>query len=47
MTMIEEKLEDIAIAGFSSVQISLMQPQKDYFGIVSVGSTFGGNFISL
>ncbi len=35
MSTIEENLEDIAIAGFSSVQISPMQPQKDYFGIAS------------
>jgi len=31
MSVIEEHLEDIAIAGFSAVQISPMQPQKDYF----------------
>ncbi|MFP4478371.1 MAG: alpha-amylase family glycosyl hydrolase [Candidatus Izemoplasmatales bacterium] len=40
MPTIEAHLEDIAIAGFSSVQISPMQPQKDYFGIGSWGSTW-------
>ncbi|XFA98711.1 alpha-amylase family glycosyl hydrolase [Candidatus Izemoplasma sp. B36] len=40
MTTIEEKLEDIAIAGFSSVQISPMQPQKDYYGVASWGSSW-------
>jgi len=33
MNTIEDHLEEIAIAGFSTVQISPMQPQKDYFGI--------------
>jgi alpha-amylase len=33
MNTVEENLEAIAIAGFSTVQISPMQPQKDYFGI--------------
>lgn len=32
MNTVEQHLEEIAIAGFSSVQISPMQPQKDYFG---------------
>lgn len=40
MSTVEANLEDIAIAGFSSVQISPMQPQKDYFGIASWGSTW-------
>lgn len=40
MTTIEEKLEEIAIAGFSSVQISPMQPQKDYYGVASWGSSW-------
>ncbi|MDA3931250.1 MAG: alpha-amylase family glycosyl hydrolase [Tenericutes bacterium] len=40
MSTIESHLEDIAIAGFSTVQISPMQPQKDYFGIASWGSTW-------
>lgn len=37
LSTIEEHLEDIAIAGFSTVQISPMQPQKDYFGETSWG----------
>lgn len=37
LATIEENLENIAIAGFSTVQISPMQPQKDYFGITSWG----------
>lgn len=37
LSVIEEHLEDIAIAGFSTVQISPMQPQKDYFGMTSWG----------
>ncbi|HPJ24234.1 MAG TPA: alpha-amylase family glycosyl hydrolase, partial [Bacillota bacterium] len=40
MSTVEEHLEDIAIAGFSAVQVSPMQPQKDYFGIASWGSTW-------
>jgi len=40
MSLIEEHLEDIAIAGFSTVQISPMQPQKDYFGVASWGSSW-------
>lgn len=37
LSEIEDQLEDIAIAGFSTVQISPMQPQKDFFGITSWG----------
>ncbi|MDY0023764.1 MAG: alpha-amylase family glycosyl hydrolase [Candidatus Izemoplasmatales bacterium] len=37
---IEENLEDIAIAGFSTIQISPMQPQKDFFGIATYGSSW-------
>lgn len=37
---IEAHLEEIAIAGFSSVQISPLQPQKDYFGDASWGSAW-------
>ncbi len=33
MSTIESQLEEIAIAGFSTIQISPMQPQKDFFGI--------------
>ncbi|MDD4069453.1 MAG: alpha-amylase family glycosyl hydrolase [Candidatus Izemoplasmatales bacterium] len=33
METIENHLEEIAIAGFSTVQISPMQPQKDYYGV--------------
>ena len=33
MSTIENQLEEIAIAGFSTIQISPMQPQKDFFGI--------------
>lgn len=40
METVEENLEQIAIAGFSSVQISPMQPQKDYFGVASWGSSW-------
>lgn len=40
MSTVEAHLEDIAIAGFTSVQVSPMQPQKDYFGIASWGSTW-------
>jgi len=37
---IEAHLEEIAIAGFSSVQISPLQPQKDYFGAATWGSSW-------
>ncbi len=37
---IEAHLEEIAIAGFSSIQISPLQPQKDYFGDASWGSAW-------
>jgi len=37
---VETHLEDIAIAGFSAVQISPMQPQKDYFGQASWGGSW-------
>lgn len=40
MTTIESQIEEIAIAGFSTIQISPMQPQKDYFGIASWDSTW-------
>ena len=40
MTTIEERLEEIAIAGFSTIQISPMQPQKDYYGVASWGSSW-------
>lgn len=43
MSSIEAHLEDIAIAGFSTIQISPMQPQKDYFGDAS----WGGNWWKL
>ncbi len=33
MATIESQLEEIAIAGFSTIQISPLQPQKDFFGI--------------
>ena len=35
LSTIEEELEAIAIAGFRAIQISPMQPQKDYFGVAS------------
>ena len=35
LSTIEEELEAIAIAGFRTIQISPMQPQKDFFGIAS------------
>lgn len=37
---IEEKMEEIAIAGYSTIQISPMQPQKDYFGDASWGASW-------
>jgi alpha-amylase len=37
LSVIEDHLEEIAIAGFSTIQISPMQPQKDYFGVTSWG----------
>ncbi len=40
METVENHLEEIAIAGFSSVQISPMQPQKDYFGVASWESSW-------
>jgi alpha-amylase len=40
MATIESHLEEIAIAGFSTIQISPMQPQKDYFGIATWGSAW-------
>lgn len=40
MSEIEAHLEEIAIAGFSTVQISPMQPQKDFFGIATWGSAW-------
>lgn len=40
METVEANLEDIAIAGYSTVQISPMQPQKDYTGVASWGSTW-------
>lgn len=40
MQNIEAHLEDIAIAGYSAVQISPMQPQKDYFGNASWGASW-------
>jgi alpha-amylase len=40
MAEIESHLEEIAIAGFSTVQISPMQPQKDFFGIATWGSAW-------
>ncbi len=43
MENIEAHLEDIAVAGYSTVQISPMQPQKDYFGI----GTWEGNWWKL
>jgi alpha-amylase len=43
MNTITDHLEDIAIAGFSTIQISPMQPQKDYFGVAS----WGGNWWKL
>ncbi|MFP4078143.1 MAG: alpha-amylase family glycosyl hydrolase [Candidatus Izemoplasmataceae bacterium] len=43
METIEAHLEDIAIAGFSTIQISPMQPQKDY----SANGTWGGHWWKL
>lgn len=40
MSEVEAHLEEIAIAGFSTVQISPMQPQKDFFGIATWGSAW-------
>lgn len=40
MSTVEEHLEDIAIAGFSAIQVSPMQPQKDYFGASSWGASW-------
>ncbi|MBI9009100.1 MAG: hypothetical protein JEZ05_03635 [Tenericutes bacterium] len=40
MTTIEGYMEEIAIAGFSAIQISPMQPQKDYYGVASWGSSW-------
>ncbi|MGD9761555.1 MAG: alpha-amylase family glycosyl hydrolase, partial [Candidatus Izemoplasmatales bacterium] len=40
MSVIENHLEEIAIAGFSTIQISPMQPQKDFFGIATWGATW-------
>ncbi len=40
MSNIEAHLEEIAIAGFSTIQISPMQPQKDYFGEGLWGSSW-------
>lgn len=37
---VEERLEEIAIAGFSTVQISPLQPQKDFFGASSWGASW-------
>jgi len=40
MANVEAHLEEIAIAGYSAVQISPMQPQKDYFGNASWGASW-------
>ena len=40
MTTIEGYMEEIAIAGFSAIQISPMQPQKDYYGVATWGSSW-------